>query len=304
MNIAQANKIPAGLWLEVMEKIHPVKTSSGGDRYFYHSPLRTDDLNPSFVWSASKNLWIDNGTGQGGKTFDLIKALRHTTAKDTLEIIRNSGLHGKSYSPTVSQISFSGSKTKHSLPRQGKSLKLVAAVELKHPALLKYLTDRGINPNLQLVHKYLREVHYETTNGHHFYGVGIEAGDGGYAISSSLKSGKGFVGPHLTFSHLNEYSGPELLVFEGFIDAFTFLSRYPAYQTYPIVILNSANLANQASDVIKTYEAAQLWLDNDAAGDRATTEIQQQLISAKDMRLHLCGSNDVNAWITGSIFER
>jgi DNA primase len=303
MNIDQANEIPAGLWLEVMENIHPVKTSSGGDEHFYHSPLRDDDHNPSFVWSAAKNVWIDNGTNEGGRTFALIKALRHTTAKDTLAIIRDSGLYGKSYNPTMVPTKFSGTgKTSH-LSRS-KSLKLVAAVELKHPALLKYLKDRGINPNLQLVHKYLREVHYETTNGHHFYGVGIEAGDGGYAISSSLKSGKGFVGPHLTFSHLNEYSGPEILVFEGFIDAFTFLSRYPAYQTYPIVILNSANLANQASDVIKTYEAAQLWLDNDAAGDRATTEIQQQMLSAKDMRLHLCGSNDVNAWITGSVFER
>ncbi len=101
MNIKQANEIPADLWLERMEGIRPVKTSSGGHEVFYHSPLRDNDHTPSFVWNRTKNVWIDNGTEQAGKTFDLVKELRNTSAKETLEIIRQSGLHNAGYSPAL-----------------------------------------------------------------------------------------------------------------------------------------------------------------------------------------------------------
>lgn len=303
MNIKQANEIPAGLWLERMEGIRPSKTCSGGDEVFYHSPLRNNDTNPSFVWSRSKNLWIDNGTGEGGRTFELVKRLRNLVARDALDLIQKSGLYTQDYIPCapITQKHYKTSSRGLKSSLRG-SMKLVSAQAIQSPALLAYLGDRKIS--MKVAQKYFKEVHYLTTNGATLFAVGLESSSGGYATSSKLKSGKGYVGENLSFSHLNKHASQEILVFEGLIDAGSFISKYPKYENHPILVLNSTNLVKKALPELQAYESVQIWCDADTAGSKATQQLLEALPAARDMRKHLFPWNDVNAWICEADYLR
>jgi hypothetical protein len=45
------------------------------------SPLRNDDQTPSFSIYASGSRWKDHGTGQGGDSFELFKAIKKLDGK-------------------------------------------------------------------------------------------------------------------------------------------------------------------------------------------------------------------------------
>ncbi len=71
-----------------------------------------------------------------------------------------------------------------------------------------------------------------------------------------------------------------------------------------MLVLNSSNMAHNAIAELKAYEDVPLWLDNDTAGDKACEKISAEIPAARDMRKHLEGWEDVNAWICQSSYER
>lgn len=303
MNIAQANTIRGDVWLEKMEGIKPVARYSGGKELAYHSPFREDKI-PSFMFNVDKNLWIDNGLNEGGGTFELVKKLRHLIAKDTLKLIEQSGL----YQGGSTQNSNHHSKI-NIVPKtkdaSNTGLQLISATKISHPALLQYLTQRKIS--LDIAHRFLKEVRYKSVNGKlHMFGLGLPSGDG-FAVSSKPRAGKGYVGPNISSAHLNAGSSPTLLVFEGFVDALSFISAYPKYENSPLYILNSSNLAKRAIEEIRgfSYENYRLFFDNDKAGNLATDTFQQGFESkCFDERVRYKNFADINDMICDGTFER
>ena len=119
-----------------------------------------------------------------------------------MELVKNSRFgtqksqqkYGKKFTTKVKSSSLPSPK------KQKKSLKLVANNDLKHIALVDYLAERGIIPEVSKM--YYREIHYLTSSEANMFGVSFVSGDG-FAVSNKLSGGKVFVGENPSFTHLN-----------------------------------------------------------------------------------------------------
>ena len=91
MNIAQAKCIPILTYLA--RQCHKPKLAKhAGRELWYHSPIRTDDTNPSFKVDTIKNLWYDHGLATGGTIIDLVCDMASCGIRDALQHLDRSGL--------------------------------------------------------------------------------------------------------------------------------------------------------------------------------------------------------------------
>lgn len=109
-----------------------------GVNYWYCSTLRPE-LTPSFKVNVERNQWYDFGTGDHGDIIDLVCALQHCSTADAMR--RLSALKGVRLAPS---FSFGGT-TPVSLQRS--SMEFVSVQAVKHPKLLRYLAERGLQPS-------------------------------------------------------------------------------------------------------------------------------------------------------------
>ena len=143
-----------------------------GVNYWYCSPLRSE-LTPSFKVNVERNQWYDFGTGDHGDIIDLVCALQHCS---TAEAIRSlSRLKG---TLSAESFSFGGTTT---LRPQAPSMELISVQAVKHPKLLLYLSERGLQRSD--VSPFLSEVYYKVS-GKYFFALGspMMLEDGSYAI--------------------------------------------------------------------------------------------------------------------------
>ena len=168
MNIAQAKCIPISSYLE-RQGICPQKTRQNGRELWYHSPIRNDDQSPSFKVDTIKNLWYDHGIAEGGNIVALVRELCACDVRDALAHLEKTGL----YSPALSKPAMTapsrgasrrtegGSEIQNAAGEKEKSqaLELVGQGPLKHPALLQYLSKRGINHDV--ARKYLSQIDFK-----------------------------------------------------------------------------------------------------------------------------------------------
>jgi DNA primase len=134
MNCLQANSISIAAFL-LSIGIHSEKQS--GNNFWCCSPLRSD-REPSFKVCGSKNVWFDYGTSTGGRLIDMVCKMNNVGVPGALSVL----------SGVVTEQSFIF------FPDQQKSFVMDTKIEIKHlqplqnHALIKYLTDRKINPTL------------------------------------------------------------------------------------------------------------------------------------------------------------
>ena len=121
-----------------------------GVNYWYCSPLRTE-LTPSFKVNAERNQWYDFGTGDRGDIIDHVCALQHCS---TAEAMRSLSRLKETLSAEF--FPFRGT-TPVSLQRS--PMELIDVQAVKHPKLLLYLSERGLQPSD--VSPFLSEVYYK-----------------------------------------------------------------------------------------------------------------------------------------------
>lgn len=120
-----------------------------GVNYWYCSPLRSE-LTPSFKVNAERNQWYDFATGDHGDIIDLVCALQHCSTAEAMR--RLAALKGIRLAPP---FSFGGTTPVRS---QMPSMELISVQAVKHPKLLLYLSERGLQPSD--VSPFLSEVYY------------------------------------------------------------------------------------------------------------------------------------------------
>ena len=126
-----------------------------GVNYWYCSPLRSE-LTPSFKVNAERNQWYDFGTGDHGDIIDLVCALQHCSTAEAMR--RLAALKGVRLAPS---FSFGGTTPVRS---QAPSMELISVQAVKHPKLLLYLIERGLQRSdaslfyLKSITGYLRSV--------------------------------------------------------------------------------------------------------------------------------------------------
>ncbi len=261
MTIQEAKQIRIADYLQSMGYL-PVKQQ--GNSLWYKSPLR-EEAEASFKVNIELNRWYDFGIGKGGNIIALAQELY---SSDHVPYLLSKIAEQTSH---VRPVSFSF-RQQASEP----SFQQLEVWELTHPALLRYLQERGIDT--ALAKSECKELHF-VHNGKPYFAIGFPNAAGGFELRNQFF--KGCIAPK-DISHIRQSGEPreKCLVFEGMTDYLSFLTlRMKNCPTMPnldgqdYVILNSTANVPKAIDVLHGYERIHCLLDNDEAGRKAYQEL-------------------------------
>ena len=252
-----------------------------GVNYWYCSPLRAE-LTPSFKVNAERNQWYDFATGDHGDIIDLVCALQHCTTAEAMR--RLARLKGVRLAPS---FSFGGTTLVRS---QAPSMELIGVQAVKHPKLLLYLSERGLQPSD--VSPFLSEVYYRVSE-KCFFALGFQNDAGGWELRNPYF--KGCFAPK-AITTIKGTDSHKLQLFEGFMDFLSWRKLHPEVQDDSI-ILNSLTLLPRLIPSLHPYPMIECFLDNDEAGDRATEQLFDAGLPVKDMRACYAPYKDINEYL-------
>lgn len=309
MNIEQAKHIPIADYLS-RAGFQPKRVRHSGTELWYHSPLRKGDDTPSFKVDARLNLWYDHGLADGGDIIKLVRELHSISVKEVLQHLERTGLYSpalasfqrgspssrgasRQTSSAVHRVEYGGEKEKNG------AFELLKVRPLQHLALLQYLTKRKINH--EVARRYASQIDFKAPGrGGNYFALGFPSGDG-YEARNALF--KGFVGTGKNVTFLDQPGASTLLVFEGFLDFFSYLTAARITESkHAVLVLNSTNLWRRALPYIQDprFSKVKLYLDNDDAGSAATAELFSNAANAaklEDLRSKYAPFEDLNAWL-------
>ena len=234
--------------------LHPTKDNP---RYgLYLSPLR-EEWSPSFKVDYLQNLWYDFGLGEGGSIIDLVMRLERC---DFAQAVRFLGSGERT--PMVIPLPLP-------VPPTVPALRLLSDMPLRHPALVGYLSSRGIDP--AIASACCQEVHY-AVGGRNYFAVIFRNDAGGWELRSERF--KGSVSPkHITT--INNRSDA-VVAFEGFMDFLSYLSMKPdEWQHIDVAVLNSVVHLPKAVPFLDRHATIHAFFDNDEAGRKTTAELKR-----------------------------
>ena len=253
MNIDEIKKISL---VEFLNQLGYQPTGRDSKGLWFYTPYRSE-RKPSFHVNPRKNVWFDFGTGEGGDSFSLAGEMSGETdflrqADYIAEKMRL--LVAKPYKPMpfVEEPTFENEKVSR----------------LTSPALLKYLSDRGIPRDI--AQRYCVQVDYEL-HGKQYYAIGFENNAHGYELRNPFFKGS-YPPKHIT--HIAN-GNARCNVYEGFID-FLSAERLGFNDGMDSVVLNSVSNVAKAIMPLADYTVIQCYLDNDAAGRAALARLQRE----------------------------
>lgn len=278
MDAKAINKFPIREYLAA-QGIRPAKDRS----YYglYHSPLR-EDRTPSMKVDYDKNLWIDYGAGEGGTLIDLMMRMERCDAGEAMRRLEQK-ITGM---PAFSFLGYSNPVSPHC----ESAIAIEKVRPLENPALLAYLTERGIDFATARAH--CSEVHYRVANKFYF-AIGFCNDAGGWELRNRYFKGCTSKAPTI---RRGDY--PTCLIFEGFMDYLSFLTlkRNPT-PPHNIVVLNSVTNLIKVVPFIASHERVYTYLDNDEAGRKATAELKAACCNLSDQSIHYRQYNDLNDYL-------
>lgn len=288
MNIQEAKAIRLADYLQSIG-YSPVKQQ--GNSLWYKSPFR-EESEPSFKINTELNQWFDFGLGKGGNILALAKELyQDDYIPALLERIERQTPHIR---PTP--FSF---RQQPSEP----SFQQLEVRELVHPALLRYLQERGID--MTVAKNECKELHF-THNSKPYFAIGFGNMTRGYEVRNQFF--KGCIAPkNITHIQQQERQTDTCYLFEGFMDYLSFLTilkqkspQYPDLKGQDYMVLNSVSNLNKAIERLSPYERIHCFFDNDQAGNRAYLELQRTFsYRVRDASIHYAGYKDLNDFLCG-----
>lgn len=118
-------------------------------------------------------------------------------------------------------------------PREDSPLRILSVGEIRHPALIGYLRERGIDP--AVAGALCREVHYAVGE-RRFFAIGFRNDAGGWELRSPQFKGSSAPKSITTFDR----HGDTALLFEGFFDLLSYLTlQHEPEPTADTAVLNS-----------------------------------------------------------------
>ena len=236
-----------------------------GNRGMYLSPLRKERT-ASFSVSYDKNLWHDFGTGEGGSIIDLVARMEGCSEIEAARRLAI-GEHGM-----LVPIHVEALRTNEPTPSR---LIILSDRELTHPALLGYLTGRGIDP--AIARTYCREVRY-TIGGKEDFAVGFRNDAGGWELRNPRFKGSSTPKNITTLDNGSDTT----MVFEGFIDFLSYLSlKANPTPAIDATVLNSVTNLQKAVPFLSHHRVVHAFLDNDDAGRKALARLKESLPSTE-----------------------
>ena len=252
-----------------------------GMNYWYCSPLRSE-LTPSFKVNAERNQWYDFGTGDHGDIIDLVCALQHCPTAEAMRQLAT--LKGVRLAPS---FSFGGITP---VRPQAPSMELISVQAVKHPKLLLYLTERGLQRSD--ISPFLSEVYYKVSE-KYFFALGFPNDADGWELRNHYF--KGCFAPK-AITTITGTDSHKLQLFEGFMDFLSWRKLHPEGQDDSIM-LNSLTLLPKLIPTLHPYPIIESLLDNDEAGNRATKQLFDAGLPVKDMRACYAPYKDINEYL-------
>lgn len=259
------------------------KTTHGG---VFKAAYR-GDTTASLSVDYNRNVFYDFGTGQGGDTANLYRLIHNCTLAEALSALKPSDAFSSTKEYNHSPCEVKVAEKARKCPITVLSARAIRPTD----ATGRYLLDkRGLSYWEGIYH-----VTYTNGNDKQFFGIGWQSVDGGWHIRS-LTSGKFCTSQSVTRVTKGQ---PDygLIITESMLDYLSLCQLYPAYKFYNAIILNSVTNARKIVDIAKEYEAVYLLLDNDNAGDKATSELLTALPNATDNRDWFAPHNDINDYL-------
>ena len=180
------------------------------------------------------------------------------------------------------------------------ALRILSDASLWHPALVGYLTSRGIVPSVAAA--FCREVRYEV-NGRAFFAIGFRNDAGGWELRSARFKG-GSSPKHITTI---DNRSDTVIAFEGFMDFLAYLSlKYPERLRIDATVLNSVVNLSKAVPYLLQHPMIHAFFDNDEAGRKTTSDLIRLCPRSEviDQRHFYSGHKDVNDYLIARIKGR
>lgn len=261
-----------------LEQIGIFATSVRGNDYWYVSPLR-NEKNPSFKVNRRLNRWFDFGLGKGGNLIDFGRLYYGCSITDFLRSFGTTNLQ-----PLKIAIA--------KLPQKAEARLTIQSVKpLEHRALISYLEGRGI-PHAIAV-QYCREVHFKI-NGKTNFAIGFLNQSGGFELRNKFFKGSSSPKDYTIIKNGSDF----VSVFEGFMDFLSYLVLFPDSRT-DFMILNSLSLFNRARKVLDGYQAINLYLDNNTAGQNCSKSACSSGSAYADQSHRYKDYEDLNDFLLG-----
>lgn len=265
----------------------------------YLSPLR-EERTPSFKVDYVQNLWYDFGLGEGGTLLTLVMRLERCDSREAIRRLQNGEKRdagSASLSPGICLCPVVGGASPVVRPATVPALRILSDASLRHPALVGYLSSRGIVPSVAAA--FCREVRYEV-NGCAFFAVGFRNDAEGWELRSERFKG-GSSPKHITTI---DNRSDTVIAFEEFMDFLAYLSlKHPERLHIDAAVLNSVVNLPKAVPFLSRHPVIHTFFDNDEAGRKATADLIRLCPHSEviDQSSFYRGHKDVNDYLTARI---
>lgn len=253
MNIDEIRQIPL---VDFLNHLGYQPTGRDSKGLWFYAPYR-NERKPSFHVNPRKNLWFDFGTGAGGDIFSLAGEMSGQT-----DFLRQADYIAEKMQLPVSTA------YKPMPFKEEPTFSNVEISKLEHPALLKYLADRGIQR--EIAQRYCVQVDYEL-HGKSYYAIGFENNAHGFELRNPFFKGSF---PPKEITHIAN-GNSRCNVFEGFMD-FLSAEKLGLNDSNDTVVLNSVANISKAIPTLSGYPLILCYLDNDVAGRAALARLQRE----------------------------
>ncbi len=257
-------------------------------RAMYLSPFRQENT-ASFSVNHDENVWYDHGIGVGGSIIDLVARMEGCSVGEAIRRLENEAFGGSATGIGAGAHSFFSHREASAASQRPEPekprIEIVSVGELKHPALVDYLADRGIDP--AAARKYCNEVRYRIGD-REYFAIGFRNDAGGWELRS--RSFKGSSTPKnittirgggdrdTSTTSASANGSDTVMVFEGFIDFLSYLSlKQNPSPTIDTTVLNSVANLRRAIPFLESHRTIHAFLDNDEAGRKTLESLREYL---------------------------
>ena len=263
MNCKQFNSVKLE---EILVSLGHHPTKQNEKEAWFLNPFYTE-TQASFKINKNLNYWYLHSEGIGGNNTDFMQKYLNASVKEVLEWAEKQ----KFFTFQLQNII----QKQNSL---NQNYQITKIKELQNENLKKYLQQRGLSPT---VYSLVKEVHFAIGE-KKLYAIGFENLSGGWELRNQFYKGS-LLKKDISVVNLNNNleKNKNVVVFEGFIDALSFVEMKPFYKG-DLLVMNSVSLLNKTKEYLKNYSEFHLFLDNDKAGEHCKNSILESFPEAKD----------------------
>ncbi|WP_407483344.1 toprim domain-containing protein [Elizabethkingia meningoseptica] len=282
MNCQQFNSIKLE---EVLFSVGHLPTKQNEKEAWFLNPFGTE-TQPSFKLDKKLNLWYLHSEGIGGNNTDFMMKYLNASVKEVLEWAEKQNF--SSFQPQ-NDIHLKNSTANYTITE---------IKELQNENLKNYLRQRGLSEN---IYPFVKEIYFRIGE-KNLYAIGFENLSGGWELRNSFYKGS-LLKKDISVINLNNENhekNKNIVVFEGFLDALSFVEMKRFFKG-DLLVMNSISLLNKTKNHLQNYSEIHLFLDNDKAGEICKNSILKSFPEAKEHSEIYASHKDLNEYLLSKI---